>query len=598
MADEKDNSPDPWAGIDGDDSEPVEGVSFSFDSLSGIGSGEGVGEPTAPTADAADGGLGESDDASFSGADLVEEWLEEPSPESPAHDEAPLAVFPPLSLSATDGDSIESQPVDDNLLAWNPSHVAEETPSTIESSAIQIGTGLSGIDSPDEMGSMDEWADTAVDSVVDASLAHGTEETDADHDNASDSHGFGVVGAVAEAEEFSFGSDAFGDDSQGIPVTTEFGEDAPDGFFGDTQEEALEGAVVAGVGAVTKSAGKKKPVSVQHSPQKKQSGIGQMIGVVFGGLMALPITYAILVWGFQKDPFKLTKMLPQEVAFVLPAKFQPGYKKPSALSGSGLPEASPLDALGVTDPTLEGEAPEEPSSQDDLPIEPGIDASAVEDDAALAALKSEDPKTTFGGTHDDVGRDTPVAAVQSPEPLDMSGLEAAVDKASVAYEELIAIDDPTDVEQKNKLLKGWYKNLARVAEEWVMLETVAADSGRPLEGVPQPVVVVYEKIAANASAREDLARLGSMWVKTKKRPLDGAVFTATFDATRKVGPYWSTSVTLPGTEPRGISLISRAEPAAAAGDEVVITGVLFDGDTVWATDCRRLEKSAPVEDLF
>ncbi|MEI6037423.1 MAG: hypothetical protein WCQ91_05825, partial [Planctomycetota bacterium] len=64
------------------------------------------------------------------------------------------------------------------------------------------------------------------------------------------------------------------------------------------------------------------------------------------------------------------------------------------------------------------------------------------------------------------------------------------------------------------------------------------------------------------------------------------------------GPYWSTSVTLPGTEPRGISLISRAEPAAAAGDEVVITGVLFDGDTVWATDCRRLEKSAPVEDLF
>ena len=578
MADDKDNSPDPWAGIGGDDNEPVEGVSFSFDSLSGIGSGE----PHAPTKDSVEAGLGESDDASFSGADVLDDWLEEPAPEAPAHADAPLAVFPPSALSATDGDSIES--------------------STIESSAIQIGTGLSGIDPPDAMGLMDEWTDTAVDSVVDASRAHGNEETDTDHDNASDSHAFG---AVDEAEEFSFGSDAFSDDSQGIPTTTESGEDAPDGFFSDTgdigdiQDEAVGEVLAAGVGAVTTPSGKTKPVSMRPSKQKKQGGIGQMIGVVLGGLMALPITYAILVWGFQKDPFKLTKMLPQEVAFVLPAKFQPGYKKPVALNGLGLSEASPLDALVVTDPSSEGEAPdealgepmEETPSQNESPVESGADALVVEDDAALAALRSED---SLGG----VGRDTPADTVQPPEPLDMSGLEAAVDKASVAYEELVAIDDPTDVEQKNKLLKNWYKNLARVAEEWVMLEAVAADSGRPLERVPQPVVVVYEKIAANASAREDLARLGNRWVNTKKRPLDGALLIATFDATRKVGPYWSTSVTLPGTEPRGIAIISRAEPAAATGDEVVITGVLFDGDTVWAADCRRLEKSAPVEDLF
>jgi len=31
---------------------------------------------------------------------------------------------------------------------------------------------------------------------------------------------------------------------------------------------------------------------------------------------------------------------------------------------------------------------------------------------------------------------------------------------------------------------------------------------------------------------------------------------------------------------------------------VLVTGVLFDGDALWAADCRRLEKAAAAEDLF
>jgi hypothetical protein len=71
---------------------------------------------------------------------------------------------------------------------------------------------------------------------------------------------------------------------------------------------------------------------------------------------------------------------------------------------------------------------------------------------------------------------------------------------------------------------------------------------------------------------------------------------------RQVGPYWSTRVTIDGAEPRTVAVISRVEPRVDPGARVLVMGVLFDGDVVWASDVRPLEqsekKAAPVEDLF
>jgi len=74
---------------------------------------------------------------------------------------------------------------------------------------------------------------------------------------------------------------------------------------------------------------------------------------------------------------------------------------------------------------------------------------------------------------------------------------------------------------------------------------------------------------------------------------------ATFDSARQVGPYWSTRVTIDGAEPRSVAVISRFEPEVQPGTRVLVSGVLFDGDVVWASDVRPLEKQkTPVEDLF
>ena len=90
-----------------------------------------------------------------------------------------------------------------------------------------------------------------------------------------------------------------------------------------------------------------------------------------------------------------------------------------------------------------------------------------------------------------------------------------------------------------------------------------------------------------------------MWLGSKRRAADGAMLLATFEGARQVGPYWSIRITVDGAEPRSVNVISRAKPSIEAGQQVLVTGVVFDGDVVWATDCRPLAvRKVSVEDLF
>ena len=48
--------------------------------------------------------------------------------------------------------------------------------------------------------------------------------------------------------------------------------------------------------------------------------------VVFGGLMAIPIAYAIVLWVFNKDPLNVGPQISEYVPFVVPADFQVDFK--------------------------------------------------------------------------------------------------------------------------------------------------------------------------------------------------------------------------------------------------------------------------------
>ncbi len=356
-------------------------------------------------------------------------------------------------------------------------------------------------------------------------------------------------------------------------------EQAPPLDFGPAAAVVAGGAAVAAVGPAAKSREKPKP--------RKKSPLGQLFGIVMGGAMAIPVTLGILIWGFQKDPFKVTKHVPESVAFLLPQKFQPGGvrnvgNEPGPTTGPTLDDLPRMDeSLAAVDAVSpEPTAVEEPAAgdaaaTDDLAAGDGLD-DLLQKPAAV------EPQTP------------PLPVVPEPEPLDLSGLEQAVADATATLDVVKSGADPAGSPRTGRLV-GWYKQLARVAQEFAMLEHVAADSGRPLTATPDKVAELHAAILADPVLLDDLARLTRNWLAYSKRGGDGVVMPATFAGSRQVGPYWSSRVSIveAGGGARELAVISRAEPAALPGDLILITGLAMDGDVVWASDLRSATAGAP-----
>ncbi|NBT13532.1 MAG: hypothetical protein EBS56_08130, partial [Planctomycetia bacterium] len=344
MVDDKDDStPDPWAGIEDESGgQADEAFSFSFDTAGEVSDDPFAGavgpaaDPEGPLSSAADndaspeageepiiridsaGGIDPFSALTHDAAEDADErgvsaWLEES--ETGPEPEPPLAVFPP----APSGDEQPAAAISDFLgddpfgepEAANDLHVVGEVPLSSGSSHVEVGTGTSGVVSPSEIDPVsdieatDDWADTI--------------ESESTLDDFP-----AVEPAAVDAPRFDGGdADESGDD---FPV----GGPESDPVVAD--DMAAAGAAVATAVA---------PVAAR--PARSQGGgIGQLIGIVLGGLMAIPITYAILLWGFQRDPFKLAGMLPEQVASLLPEKVQPGFRKSGGVKPAG---GSPLDNL-------------------------------------------------------------------------------------------------------------------------------------------------------------------------------------------------------------------------------------------------------------
>ena len=593
--------PDPWAGLDIDRVEETgDDAAFSFDSI--------------------------GDEAAAS---------DEAAAEDRQHDvpegEIPLVVFPPP----------DAEPA---------------------GSEIQIGTGRSGIismadaadnDAADDFAGMHD-RDNGDDAFDDKDIAHELGLLDVDGeaieaeplasgDDAESGADFGGPLNEVNSDDVSFdagmldGTSAFADGEQLDPLVDAAESEQDDSALIPISAAATTTGVAAAAAGV-------RPVAAK----KKSSGLGQMVGVVLGGLMALPITYAILLWGFQKDPFKLGQQVPSQLAFLLPQKLQPGSKPPRKVNaGPSLDAAPSLDDLPVADDAspsvasepaamsaaepVEGTAAEpaasealatteplkpdaaaesptesaEPAPAEPAPAEPTpkpaseavasdstvTAAPAMAAAANLAALPPPDALAGLDALVADATVAAPAAAapVAVVPPLDLTGVEMAADRARQAFDAVGAVSDPVSPD-RDRLLVTWYKQLARLSEELVRLETTAADSGRPLSPTPAAAADLLDRISINETAVSDLDRLGGMWLTAQKRRADGISLIVTLGPSRQVGPYWSTRGVVAGGQSdgtdRSLSIISRLAPPADTGDRVVVSGVMFEGDAVWAADMR------------
>jgi hypothetical protein len=604
--DKQSGEPDPWADLDADAQGAGEGQA----------GGPAGGDDNAFNFDAIIGGF---DDEQQLPAEPAFNAADDDGVGAPADGDIPLAVFPRHDAEAAAPDAERRE--DD----FPVEPVEGQRPEIIS------------MNGDDSFGSESAAAE---DDFDDAQLARELGSMTPDDDPPD----FGDAPVDPPADDVSFNADVFPTIPAGSPFAEEGLEEAFPQRFESSAEDLASIPLAMAAGAAATAAVTAAPPAVRT--KKKKSGLGQLAGVVLGGVMALPVTYAILIWGFQKDPFKLARSVPDQLAFLVPQSLRHGgaaggrqaaAPRASAPSLDDLPEAEKssdepaAETMAADGPAGEPAAADEattdgpvspPGSEEKMAADGGnkpdddprkeapanlfvaatdVPAELAEEfRAALAKLGTTEEIQAALARLNAEDAPAPVAMPAVPQvlavpaeppalpPLDLTALEAAVAEAAAARDDLEAVAD--DDPGRKRLMVAWYKRLAALGEQFLLLESAAVESGRPLEQSPETVDGLLEHIRGSEPAIEDLRTLGRMWLASQKRRADGTVLVATVESTRQLGPYWSTRAQVAGPETarRSVAVISRTQPAADIGDQVLITGVLFDADTVWAADVRPL----------
>jgi hypothetical protein len=590
-----DDLEDLWAEIDaGDlpvDFEPLPADEVSFDLDAPIGDGS-----ESPAASPAPGG---DSDAAAADSD-IDAWLNDPG-ESPR---------PSLSVFQEDESGAGAEEGDHAL---------------IDRSEIEIGTGHSGLPSPSSL-------ETGSDPFA-------AEWSDAEPEPAADFGLFADEGSGPAAPEFVA---EFGETESDEPG------DSPDSSF--AFEEVVESPVTHA--AASDAQHTAVPViaetPIDAARPAKKFGLGSLIGILAGGLLAIPLTLGILLWGFGRDPLGMAGLLPDTLSFLVPAALRPaGVAMPVAVtfpepvvteltsadevgSDGAMTDGEPDVDLGDSDSLIsEGDAMPEPTiaaepadmepevassdaapaddvmaDSDPAPAEPADlaaltaptsepdsvdDVPLIEPDSAplLALLEPREPALPADPQETMAEPQETVVVKPEPEPLDISAVAVAA-AAAVAHTEAVAASDASAGLSARELV-DWYRALADYAEALARLEQQAVESGGSLAAAADSMTEVTQEIGSRSELHAHLARLTRDWIGYARRPSDGVVLPARFLGTRPVGPLWRSEIMIGDNEGRpdlALVVVTRAEPDVMADDIVVITGLVLADGVIWAADMR------------
>ena len=443
------------------------------------------------------------------------------------------------------------------------------------SSAISLGTGRSGSVSED-------WS-IAEEIGDEAGLSgdHGAEDAEPPSVGAFEIPE-GLVPdldqefAASEAVE----GDTAGDD--GDEIGSEFSEfaeiDNPEmaaDLIGETSQDELPGSWgdEDPPEAMAEANGQSFPPHANHQgavrvglpprPLRRRQAGGSIVGVIVGGLLAVPIVVVILLWGFRRDDFGIARLIPEQLAFLLPAEFQmprlprdlPSVEAMPRLPSDGFPGLGDDDPLGANGSLLPGGEATSSEGQKPLGMEP----------------PAEDPLL---------------------DSADLALLEMATARANVMLDSLqeLPTDAPDEMQKAARI--DWYKSLAAVGEEAAAAEQVMVDGGRSAAAVARPVTSLVGRIAADPAAVKELAALARQWMLATKRTSPGVVIPGEFRAGRQIGSVWAATLQSEADDlqPSEVTVLSRSRPEVAEGSRVVAAGVIVAGDVIWASAWGPLDE--------
>jgi len=483
---------------------------------------------------------------------------------------------------------------------------AAEESGVSHASRVLIGTGRSGIVSPsdvlatesndarDREGIDDDAAPT---SSSGAAAAPGEDPESADpidewrdiaavgvEEGASESVGFGaLLAADASGQELS--SDSYTGDSQGL------------------------------VGAATESIDiAVPPITAVPSPRKPQGMIGQLVGVVLGGVLAIPVTLAILLWGFGRDPMGVAKSIPPGMRFLLPASLRGSAEPRPRGPVSAGPTLDSLASLATppregADGPIAGDGPggrsggsasPSPAAPATASAEPPTDiavaeppAPAITPEETLEAIAASPVAAATVAMEDvPIGIDLPTLpsaatpAAAAPSQPDLSALEVALERALVATENVSRIDPAGDPQLREQALVAWYRELVDVAGALAAADRAAGSTVAGASAAALRYGALADRLASERGG--DLAELGRMWLTASRRPADGAVLIGILEETRGAGPWWWGRISIRGEVPHRVAFFANGDPGVSVGEGVMVTGVIGDPSTMWASDVRAV----------
>ncbi|NBP80178.1 hypothetical protein EBU58_05570 [bacterium] len=461
-----------------------------------------------------------------------------PENENASHETPPQHGGGERNELPSDPPAAEADDASDVIDVGHESGASDQESEATESSssAIQIGTGRSGIVSED-------W-----------SLPGEVDDVAGDDGEELPSAGaFEIPEGLVPDLEADFGSvDAAAADDQsadGEELGSEFSEfadiDNPEmaaDLIGETSQDELPGSWDESDDIPDVGEG-----SADHDDTKAFGSVESRRGSPAGGLRPRQIVLVILLWGFRRDDFGLVKMLPENLSFLVPAELQ-RPQRPRLPRLPELPEGQTLPPMPVL-PAVIGE------SVDVLPQTPI-------DDPLLSAA-------------------------------DLALVEMATARANVMLGSVLELPPDAPETMQKTALVDWYKSLAAVGEEAVAAEQRLVEEGRSTDGIDQSIARTTGRIAENTEASEQLKELARQWLQASKRDSQGVVLPGVVGDVERVGAIWSVTLqTGEGEQSLSTTVLCRQPLQASAGSRVVAVGVVISETVVWAAAWGGLEADA------
>jgi hypothetical protein len=447
--------------------------------------------------------------------------------------------------------------------------VHEGSDGSASSSTISIGTGHSAADvndwSPEDPGETDVWDASQnpsfdpdgdeplsagsfglpddFNATMDADFAFGEASEPEAHDKSSDADVVSEFSEFAEIENPEMAADLIGETSQDdLPaVWTDVegsAERMANGLFGD---DLLPERISHAHGNVIRD-------GLPRRPQRRTRARGSIIGVIFGGLLAVPVVAAILLWGFRRDDFGIAAQVPDSLSFLIPEDLRRAtVKKPDAEDVPPLPR---LPAAGF-----------EPGRQQDT-----WDRSPL-------------PDTEQAGI---IGRDAQADAVLNA--ADLAVLEMATVRAEIMLESVRELRADSPETMRKAVLIDWYKSLASVGAEAAAAEGLMVTGGRSTAGIAEPLEKLLQPVMDDPETFDQLEELARQWMRASKRDSEGVILPGTLEEVRQAGSAWVSSLRSGNSEDRllRITALSRFRPEAEEGERVIAVGMVVADNVMWA----------------